>query len=69
MKLVKEHSIMLWTAFKLILAGAMTLVLIGIFILVIAAAGQQSVYRNMNIDRNAFVDTWEHIWNYGGVQQ
>ena len=69
MKLVKEHSIMRWTAFKLFLAGAMTLVLIGIFILVIAAAGQQSVYRNMNIDKNAFVETWEYVWNYGGVKQ
>lgn len=65
MKLVKEHSIMLWTAFKLFLAGATTLVLISIFILVIAAAGQQSVYRNLDIDKNAFVDTWEHIWGYG----
>lgn len=55
---------MLWTAFKLFLAGAMTLVLIGIFILVIAAAGQQSVYRNMNIDKNAFVETWEYVWGY-----
>ena len=65
MKLLKEHSIMLRTAFKLFLAGAMTLVLISIFILVIAAAGQQSVYRNLDIDKNAFVDTWEYIWRYG----
>lgn len=65
MKLVKEHSVMLWTAFKLFLAGATTLVLISVFILVIAAAGQQSVYRNLDIDKNAFVDTWEHIWRYG----
>lgn len=65
MKLVKEHSIMLWTAFKLFLAGAMALVLISIFILVIAAAGQQSVYRNLDIDKNAFVDTWEYVWGYG----
>ena len=65
MKLVKEHSIMLWTAFKLFLAGATTLVLIGIFILIIAAAGQQSVYRNLDIDKNAFVDTWEYVWGYG----
>ena len=65
MKLVKEHSLMLWTAFKLFLAGATTLVLIGIFILIIAAAGQQSVYRNLDIDKNAFVDTWEYVWGYG----
>lgn len=64
MKLVKEHSIMLWTAFKLFLAGAATLVLISIFILVIAATGQQSVYRNLDIDKNAYKDTWEHVWGY-----
>ena len=61
MKLIKEHSLMLWTAFKLFLAGVATLVLISVFILVLASTGQQSVYRNMNIDRNAYADMLNHV--------
>ena len=55
--------------FKVIIQSLAMVALASILILVIAAAGQQSVYRNLNIDRNAFVDTWEHVWNYGGVQE
>ena len=51
--------------FKVIIQSLAMVALASILILVIAAAGQQSVYRNMSIDRNAFVDTWEHVWNYG----
>ena len=55
--------------FKVIIQSLAMVALASILILVIAAAGQQSVYRNLNIDRNAFADTWEHVWNYGGVQE
>ena len=61
MKLIKEHSLMLWTAFKLFLTGVATLVLISVFILVLASTGQQSVYRNLDIDRNAYVDMIQHV--------
>lgn len=49
---------------KVIVQSLAVVALVSILILVIAAAGQQSVYRNMDIDKNAFVDTWEHVWRY-----
>lgn len=51
--------------FKVIIQSLAMVALASILILVIAAAGQQSVYRNLDIDRNAFIDTWEHVWGYG----
>lgn len=47
--------------FKVILQSLAMVALASILILVIAAAGQQSVYRNLDIDRNAFADTLNHV--------
>jgi len=46
---------------KVIIQSLAMVVLASILILVIAAAGQQSVYRNLDIDRNAYVDTLNHV--------
>lgn len=48
--------------FKVIIQSLAVVALASVLILVIAAAGQQSVYRNLDIDKNAFADTWEHVW-------
>ena len=50
---------------KVIVQSLAVVALVSILILVIAATGQQSVYRNLDIDKNAYKDTWEHVWGYG----
>lgn len=50
---------------KVIFQSLAMIALISILILLIAATGQQSVYRNMGIEKNAYLDTWEHVWRYG----
>lgn len=46
---------------KVILQAVLISILISVFILVLASTGQQSVYRNMNIDRNAYADMLNHV--------
>mgnify|MGYP001198464770 len=46
---------------KVIIQAVVLCVLISIFILVLAATGQQSVYRNLDIDRNAYMDMLNHV--------
>lgn len=46
---------------KVIVQAISISILISVFILILASTGQQSVYRNMNIDRNAYVDTLNHV--------
>lgn len=46
---------------KVILQAVLISVLISVFILVLASTGQQSVYRNLDIDRNAYVDMLNHV--------
>ena len=63
---IRMTDLAVWKkTFKVIIQSLAMVLLASILILVIAAAGQQSVYRNMGIEKNAFLDTWEHIWNYG----
>ena len=47
--------------FKVIIQSLAMVALASILILIIAAAGQQSVYRNLDIDRNAYADTINHV--------
>ena len=51
--------------FKVIIQSLAMVALASVLIILIACTGQQSVYRNMEVDRNAYADFWEHIWNYG----
>lgn len=46
---------------KVILQAVLISILISVFILVLASTGQQSVYRNLDIDRNAYVDMIQHV--------
>jgi len=46
---------------KVILQAVALCILISIFILVLASTGQQSVYRNLDIDRNAYMDMIQHV--------
>ena len=46
---------------KVIVQTVLISILISIFILVLASTGQQSVYRNLEIDRNAYVDMLNHV--------
>ena len=46
---------------KVILQAVALCILISIFILVLASTGQQSVYRNLEIDRNAYADMLNHV--------
>lgn len=46
---------------KVIIQAISIAILISVFILVLASTGQQSVYRNMNIDRNAYADMLNHV--------
>lgn len=47
--------------FKVILQAVLISILISLFILVLASTGQQSVYRNLDIDRNAYIDMIQHV--------
>lgn len=60
MEMLKDLAVWKKT-FKVIIQSLAMVALASILILVIAAAGQQSVYRNLNIDRNAFADTFNHV--------
>ena len=46
---------------KVIVQAVALCILISIFILVLASTGQQSVYRNLDIDRNAYMDMLNHV--------
>ena len=46
---------------KVIVQSLAVVALVSILILVIAATGQQSVYRNLDIDKNAYKDTINHV--------
>ena len=46
---------------KVIVQAVTLCILISIFILVLASTGQQSVYRNLDIDRNAYADMLNHV--------
>ena len=46
---------------KVIVQAISIAILISVFILVLAATGQQSVYRNLDIDRNAYMDMLNHV--------
>ena len=51
-----------WKKTVKVIVHAVTLcILISIFILVLASTGQQSVYRNLDIDRNAYADMLNHV--------
>lgn len=46
---------------KVIVQAVLISILISVLILVLASTGQQSVYRNLNIDRNAYMDMLNHV--------